>query len=522
MHRSGPIIRAMERLLRAALAATMSTLLVAGTSLALTQAGPDDLATLQAAPWTLSELDGESIDPSAGITAAFSADGSLSGFAGCNTYNSDYTTDGAILTVGPIASTRIACDDAITLNENIFLDLLQNAGTWSLDGTVLTITATDGGTLVFGDDTSEPAAFAGTDWLLTSISGQDVPAGVAADAIFAEDFTVSGNAGCNDYSGDYSVDGESIVIGPLAATRKACEPDVMDVENAFLNGLEQVSTMAISGRTLTLSSADGSVQLVLTAAGGSSAAVPFAGTQWSVVDIDGEPAVAADGMTVTFGEDGTIDGFGGCNTMFGDYTIEGDALTVTGLAATRKFCDPDLMDREGLLIAILNDAQTATVDGDELTITASDGAELIFQAGGGTVVEPTPEPTVPVETAAPTAEPTTGPVDATGIVGPTWILTSLMDQPMPVGIIDVTISFNADGTVTGNGSCTPFSGTYTLDGTSLSMADVAADGECTDATKGGIQDGILQVLPFIDTAEVIDGTLHLDSSFGISSEWTVQ
>jgi hypothetical protein len=30
------------------------------------------------------------------------------------------------------------------------------------------------------------------------------------------------------------------------------------------------------------------------------------------------------------------------------------------------------------------------------------------------------------------------------------------------------------------------------------------------------------VLPFIDTAEVIDGTLHLDSSFGISSEWTVQ
>lgn len=506
----------MERLLRAALAATMSTLLVAGGSLALTQAGPDDLATLQAAPWTLSELDGESIDPSAGVTAAFAADGSLSGFAGCNNYSSDYTTEGAILTVGPIASTRKLCDDAISANENIFLDLLQNAGTWSLDGPVLTITATDGGTLVFGGEAAEPAAFAGTDWQLASISGQDVPAGIAANAIFGEDFTVAGNAGCNTFSGDYSVDGESIVIGPLAATRKACEPDVMDVENAFLNGLEQVSTMAISGQMLTLSSSDGSVQLVLTAGGGSPAEIPFAGTAWNVVDLDGEPAVAADGMTVTFGEDGTIDGFGGCNTMFGDYTIDGDALVVTGLAATRKFCDQDLMDRESLLIAILTDAQTATIDGDELTITAASGAELILQAGTGPVVGPTPEPIQtpePVETTAP----------ATGeIVGPTWVLSSLMDQPMPVGIIDVTIVFNADGTVSGNGSCTPFSGSYTLEGTSLSMAGIETEGECTDATKKGIQDGILQVLPFMDTAEVIDGTLHLDSSFGIQSEWTVQ
>jgi heat shock protein HslJ len=512
----------MERLLRAALAATMSTLLVAGGSLALTQAGPDDLATLQAAPWTLSELDGESIDPSAGITAAFEADGSLSGFAGCNSYNSDYTTDGAILTVGPIASTRKACDDATTANENIFLDLLQNAATWSLDSTVLTITATDGGTLVFGDEVGEPAAFAGTDWQLASISGQDVPAGIGANAIFGEDFSVAGNAGCNTFSGDYSVDGDSIVIGPLAATRKACEPDVMDVENAFLNGLEQVSTMAISGQTLTLTSSDGSVQLVLTAGGGSTAGVPFAGTAWSVVDLDGEPAVTADGMTVSFGEDGTIDGFGGCNTMFGDYSIDGDALTVTGLAATRKFCDQDLMDRESLLIAILTDAQTATIDGDELTITAASGAELILQAGTGPIVEPTPEP---VETPEPvqTPEPVATTAPATGeIVGPTWVLTSLMDQPMPVGIIDVTIVFNADGTVSGNGSCTPFSGTYTLDGTSLSMAGIETEGECTDATKQGIQDGILQVLPFMDTAEVIDGTLHLDSSFGIQSEWTVQ
>ncbi len=508
----------MERLLRAALAATLSILLVAGASLAVMQAGPDDLATLQAAPWTLSELDGESIDASAGITAAFGADGSLSGSAGCNTYSGDYQTDGAILTVGPLASTRKACEDPVMRTEDTFLDLLQNAGTWSLDGGALVITASDGGVLRFGGDTGEPAAFAGTDWQLRSISGQDVPAGITANAVFAEDFRIAGNAGCNQYSGDYSIDQAAIAIGPLAATRKLCDQAAMDVENAFLNGLEQVSTLDISGQTLTLSSADGSIQLVLEAGGGPSPAVALTGTTWSLVDLDGEPAVVTDGVTVTFGDDGSINGFGGCNTLFGDYTVDGEALTVTGLAATRKFCDQAVMDREALVMAILTDAVSATIEDDELTVTANDGAELIFQAGGP--VQPTPGP---VETAGPqpTAPPATA-VPTGSIVGPTWVLTTLMDQPMPKGIIDVTVSFATDGTLSGNGGCTDYTGSYTLDGESISIAGITPVGECGDAARGSIQEGLLQMMPFMDSASIVNGELHLGSSFGISSTWTAQ
>jgi len=139
-----PTIPFMERLLRAALAATMSILLVAGGTLALTQAGPDDLATLQAAPWTLSELDGQSIDASTGITAAFGADGSLAGSAGCNDYFGDYTTDGAQLTVAPLAATRKACDQDVMDTETLFLSLLESAATWSLDGSTLTVTSGTG------------------------------------------------------------------------------------------------------------------------------------------------------------------------------------------------------------------------------------------------------------------------------------------------------------------------------------------------------------------------------------------
>jgi len=510
----------MERLLRAALAATMSILLVAGGTLAVTQAGPDDLATLQAAPWTLSELDGQSVDASTGITAAFGADGSLTGSAGCNDYFGDYTTDGAILSVSPLAATRKACEQDVMDAENVFLTLLQGAATWSLDGTVLTVTAIDGGVLVFGDDAREPAAFAGTEWTLQSITGQDA-SDFGVSAIFAEDFAVSGFSGCNQYSGGYAVDGDTIAIGPLAATRKLCQDDANTVENAFLNAMEAVDVMSISGQTLSLVADDMSVELVFTVGGDSGEDLSLTGTTWTLVDLDGEPAAASDGVTVTFGDDGSIDGFGGCNTFFGDLTVDGSTIVVERLAATRTFCDQDLMDRESLLIAILTDATSFAISGDELTIAASDGTELILTAGSVTP-QPTPEPQPTVEPVV-TPEPveTTAPADGE-LVGPTWALSELMGQPMPTEIINVTIVFAPDGTLSGFGGCNDYTGTYSVDGQRLSIADITPGTDTCDATSQGIQVGLLQVMPFIDGWSIVDGDLHLDSSFGIESVWTIQ
>lgn len=524
----------MERLARAALAASLSILLVAGAAPVVAQTSAVDLATLQAEPWTLSELDGQSVPADAGITAQFAEDGSLTGFGGCNQYTSDYTVADDTLTVGPIAATRKACEPDVTSNENLFLDLLQNASTWGIDSGVLTITAADGGTLVFGDVPVEPASFTGTEWTLANISGQPIAAGITATATFSEDGKVTGNAGCNRYNGPYTRDADTVTIGPLAATRKACDRAVMDVENAFLNGLEASTDLLISGNTLTLSSAAAGVELVLTtgAVGPTPTAVapaPFVGTTWGLVDLDGTAVDPAAGISVTFGDDGSVSGFGGCNQLFGSYTTDGSALTVADLAATRKFCGQDVMDQESELITSLGNAESLAIAGDTLTIDASDGSSLTFKAGAAGPVPtepppPTPEPTIaPIETAAPTEEPTTAPETAApvgGVVGPTWQLTELMGQAMPVGFVNVTITFNADGTVTGNGGCNDFSGTYTLEGDTIALAGITpGTGDC-DATLKSIEDGLLQILPFVDSAKVENGELHLDSSFGIQTVWT--
>ncbi|MGH3043937.1 MAG: META domain-containing protein, partial [Gaiellaceae bacterium] len=45
------------------------------------------------------------------ITASFAEDGALSGSAGCNTYNSTYTTDGGTIEIAEPSSTRMACPE---------------------------------------------------------------------------------------------------------------------------------------------------------------------------------------------------------------------------------------------------------------------------------------------------------------------------------------------------------------------------------------------------------------------------
>jgi heat shock protein HslJ len=66
---------------------------------------------------------------------------------------------------------------------------------------------------------------------------------------------VRGSGGCNRLTGTYRQEGDDLTIGPLAATKMAC-PDLA-AESAFLAALERVRHVAIAGRNLTLSDADG-------------------------------------------------------------------------------------------------------------------------------------------------------------------------------------------------------------------------------------------------------------------------
>jgi len=98
-------------------------------------------------------------------------------------------------------------------------------------------------------------------WRLTSYSSDGFLTPALPDtpvtATFDNDGTVSGNASCNDYSGPYRSNDYTISIGPLTATRMACERDVMDQEQAFLEALESAGDYMVQASTLTLADEGG-------------------------------------------------------------------------------------------------------------------------------------------------------------------------------------------------------------------------------------------------------------------------
>ena len=82
---------------------------------------------------------------------------------------------------------------------------------------------------------------AGVRWRLLSYvttAGETVEAldETVVTATFDGD-TVSGSGGCNTFSAGYETDGDSIEIGPVAATLMACPEPVMAQEQVFFEGL---------------------------------------------------------------------------------------------------------------------------------------------------------------------------------------------------------------------------------------------------------------------------------------------
>jgi heat shock protein HslJ len=81
------------------------------------------------------------------LTAVFGI-ASVGGSAGCNQYTGTYGTNGNVVRVGRLATTRIACADEIMTQETAFLEAMQGAALIDQRGQTLMLTDLSGSTLV--------------------------------------------------------------------------------------------------------------------------------------------------------------------------------------------------------------------------------------------------------------------------------------------------------------------------------------------------------------------------------------
>ena len=81
----------------------------------------------------------------------------------------------------------------------------------------------------------------GSVWRPSFLSAAELIPGVEMAVNFSPDGKITGNGGCNQFFGGYSVEGNHIKIGPIASTRKGC-PGIIGMEAAFFAMLESAKT----------------------------------------------------------------------------------------------------------------------------------------------------------------------------------------------------------------------------------------------------------------------------------------
>jgi heat shock protein HslJ len=90
------------------------------------------------------------------------------------------------------------------------------------------------------------------------------------------------------------------------------------------------------------------------------------------------------GIILTFNNDGTVSGFGGCNNFNGAYTLNGKTtdfgkeISIGPLATTLKYC-ADTADFETAYLNNLQKTQTYTIAGTKLMLRTSYASQLSYE-----------------------------------------------------------------------------------------------------------------------------------------------
>jgi heat shock protein HslJ len=277
-------------------------------------------APLVGTKWTLAGITdpaGHDVPVAGNASLLVGADDKVSGSDGCNSISGDVDVTGSTLGFGSgLATTEMAClDDQVTTTADHVDNMLSGDVTWKISGDELTLTKDGAGSLVYRATaaptrSTDPSDLTGVTWYLTTIENGSGPDGVAHTPTGRQtlrvDNDITGEAGCNGFTGKATVGDGSLDVGSLGVTEVACA-DSAEVQ-AVLTG--KVS-WEIVGDQLTITK-DGVGALVYSRSDPTAGSTQLTGTKWTFSSIEVTTANSASGEGSTdSGITLTLDGNGG-------------------------------------------------------------------------------------------------------------------------------------------------------------------------------------------------------------------
>lgn len=213
-------------------------------------------------------------------------------------------------------------------------------------------------------------------------------------------------------------------------------------------------------------------------------------TNWDLVTMNGEAPVEDGTPTIKF-EDNAINGTTGCNSYFGEYTLDGTNLSVGVLGQTEMFCE-GRMDQEQAYLQMLMAAVSLTLEDETLTIHTGDGdgstggdrvtgGDLVFQPAEHQALEGTAW-------------------NLSGIATGDAIVNTWVDE-------QITAEF-VDGRLSGNAGCNLYGTTYETSGSKITLGDIQSTMKaCADDEIHARETEFLAALIKVDSFETVRNTL---------------
>ncbi len=230
-----------------------------------------------------------------------------------------------------------------------------------------------------------------------------------------------------------------------------------------------------------------------TAPGGGSDDLPEGRTFLST-EVVGRDLVPGTRITIGF-KDGQLTGSVGCNSLFSKARLDSGRLVVSELGGTEMMCDPKLRAQEDWFFGFLQGGPQWQLQGDELTLTASESKIRLMDRRVA-------EPDKP-------------------LVGPRWTLDSLLRaetaSSVPSGV-QAWITFGKDGVATGNAGCNQFGGgpqgNYSVSGNTLRFHDIAVTRMACGGDKDEVEREVLEVLSGTVSHKIVGKALTITGPSG--------
>lgn len=218
-------------------------------------------------------------------------------------------------------------------------------------------------------------------WELTTLDGKKVSAEKPVYLQLGADNTVSGFVGCNSVSGTYSVQNAyQIKFSNLATTRATCQDQ--SLENDLLQTLNTVNFFTVKDGQLMVTIGRRAPMALFTKVNKPEVVNKY----WKLVELDGKKVQMAANQEreqyFILRNDGSFNGFGGCNLFGGTYQLlSGNRIKFEqNMAATLRAC-PDVSVNETEMFQVFLQANNYTLSNGKLYLNVGNRMPLaVFEA----------------------------------------------------------------------------------------------------------------------------------------------